>query len=388
MALGTVDGKRAEYGSGSFRVTNSGSVEYRFSYIGKDGESKRKSITGESINDCIKKAEVFKQKVNLYERDIDPYISMVRILRKAYKRDYDMGHVKEQGYCRNLANLAILEKSRIARMPIVEVTKSDVIKYFSTLSKYSESTVEKLHAQVKLAFSLAKLDGIIEDNFMERRDMKCPKVGKPTTKVSALTPRQQKMFVEHLENTDPPKGRNDYRIQLMIELYSGMRMGEINALRKEDIDFANNVIHVRRTISRGFEYRDFINETTKTSAGNRDVPISKKLRSYLEKALANQKYNDDNLIFYDYNKNSVISTSQVNNYYKRVCDKIGIPALGQHALRHTFATRCIESGIPAVVLKNWLGHTNIHITLDIYTDVFDSMNNSAVSNLDEYLDKL
>jgi len=388
MALGTIDGKRAEYGSGSFRVTNSGSVEYRFSYVGADGETKRKSITAESINDCIKKAELFRQKVNLYERDIDPYISMAKILRKAYKRDFDLGHVKEQGYCRNLANLSILEKSRIARMPIVEVTKSDVVKYFSTLSKYSESTVAKLHSQVKLAFSLAKMDSIIEDNFMERRDMKCPKVGKPTTKVMALTPRQQKMFVEHLENNDPPNGRNDYRLQLMIELYSGMRMGEINALRREDIDFEKNVIHVRRTISRGFEYREFLNDTTKTGAGQRDVPISKRLRPYLEKALEKQRYNEEDLIFYDYNKRSVISTSQVNNYYKRVCDKLGIPALGQHALRHTFATRCIESGIPAVVLKNWLGHTNIHITLDTYTDVFSGMNNVAVDNLDKYLDKI
>ena len=84
----------------------------------------------------------------------------------------------------------------------------------------------------------------------------------------------------------------------------------------------------------------------------------------------------------------MISTSQVNNYYRRICEKADIPIGGQHALRHTFATRCIESGIPAVVLKNWLGHSNIHITLDIYTDVFTAMNNKAVDNLDEYLEAL
>ena len=83
-----------------------------------------------------------------------------------------------------------------------------------------------------------------------------------------------------------------------------------------------------------------------------------------------------------------MTTSQVNCYYKRVCRKIGIPADGQHALRHTFATRCIESGIPAIVLKNWLGHTNIHITLDTYTDVFDSLNNEAVNNFDKYLEAM
>ena len=299
-----------------------------------------------------------------------------------------MGFVKEPGYCRNLSNLRILEKSKITRVPIRELSKGDVSGYLQTLTDYSESMVKKLYAQIKLAFSVALMEGLITENFMEHRDMKCPKVGRAKKKVSGLTPEQQKKLVEALETIEPPQGRNDYRLQLMIELYSGMRMGEINALRKEDIDFEKNVIHVRRTISRGFEYREFLSESTKTDAGQRDVPISDKLKPYLMKALEKQKPNKDNLIFYDYIKNSFVTTTQVNCYYRRICAKIGIPAEGQHALRHTFATRCIESGIPAIVLKNWLGHTNIHITLDTYTDVFNSLNNEAVNNFDKYLEAM
>ena len=67
------------------------------------------------------------------------------------------------------------------------------------------------------------------------------------------------------------------------------------------------------------------------------------------------------------------------HYYKRVCSSVGIESSGQHALRHTFATRCIEAGIPAVVLKTWLGHKDIHMTLDTYTDVFQAMDNDAIS---------
>lgn len=386
--LGANNGKRADFGSGSFRYTDSGKVEYRFGYTDEFGKTQRKSFTCDDMNECIAKAEAFKKRMELLTQDINPDESICRVLRRAYQKDYDMGFVREQGYCRNLANLRILEKSKIAKMPIREVTKGDVTKYFATLSDYSESMVKKLYAQVKLAFSIALMEGLITDNFMEHRDMKCPKVGKPKKKVSGLTTEQQKKFVEALESTAPPHGRNDYRLQLMIELYSGMRMGEINALRKEDIDFKKNVIHVRRTISRGFEYREFLNDTTKTDAGQRDVPISSKLKPYLEQSLAKQKPNKEDLIFYDYGKNSLVTTSQVNCYYKRVCRKIGIPADGQHALRHTFATRCIESGIPAIVLKNWLGHTNIHITLDTYTDVFDSLNNEAVINLDKYLETM
>ena len=78
----------------------------------------------------------------------------------------------------------------------------------------------------------------------------------------------------------------------------------------------------------------------------------------------------------------------MNSTFKRICDKAGLEHTGQHMLRHTFATRCIEAGVSPLVLKNWLGHTNIHITLDIYTDVFNSMNNKAVGEFDKYLESM
>ena len=83
---------------------------------------------------------------------------------------------------------------------------------------------------------------------------------------------------------------------------------------------------------------------------------------------------------------TVINTSQVNDYYQRVCKKIGLPAQGQHALRHTFATRCIASGIPPIVLKTWLGHKEISTTLDTYTDVFKNLDMKAVEQFDQYLE--
>ena len=57
-------------------------------------------------------------------------------------------------------------------------------------------------------------------------------------------------------------------------------------------------------------------------------------------------------------------------------------------MRHTFATRCIESGVPAVVLKEWLGHTDIHITLDTYADVFTGLQNDSINKYETYLDNL
>ena len=102
----------------------------------------------------------------------------------------------------------------------------------------------------------------------------------------------------------------------------------------------------------------------------------------LEQALEQMSDNQLGFIFYDCNKDDVISTKQVNSFFRRVIDKAGIPVRGQHALRHTFATRCIEAGVSAEVLRKWLGHKNIHMTLDTYADVFSSLHNKSIERFE------
>ena len=94
------------------------------------------------------------------------------------------------------------------------------------------------------------------------------------------------------------------------------------------------------------------------------------------------------VIFYNHKADKLVSTQQVNMFYKRLLNNADIKYRGQHTLRHTFAARCIESGVTAVVLKNWLGHSDIHMTIDIYADVFSKMDNDAMEKFDNYIDEL
>lgn len=64
------------------------------------------------------------------------------------------------------------------------------------------------------------------------------------------------------------------------------------------------------------------------------------------KALETMRPNPEGLVFYDHIKGSIIETTQVNSFFSRITEKAGIPVTGQHALRHSFATRCIEAGVP------------------------------------------
>lgn len=172
---------------------------------------------------------------------------------------------------------------------------------------------------------------------------------------------------------------------MLLELYCGMRIGEINALKPEDINFDKGYIYVSRTVSVGLNGKAILSETTKTAAGQRTVPINRFMIPLLEEALREMKENPYGLIFYDSRNDVIISTSRVSSVFNTICKRAGLKGFRQHCLRHTFATRCIEAGIEPVVLKCWLGHTDIRTTLDTYTDVFDRMELASIESFDDYI---
>jgi len=104
--------------------------------------------------------------------------------------------------------------------------------------------------------------------------------------IRILTEEEKLLFVKALDVHKVPHGRNSYIAQLYIQLYAGFRMGEINTLRSRDVNLEKGRIHIGCTIARGKKYRNFVKPSPKTIAGVRDVPIPKKLRPILQRAMA------------------------------------------------------------------------------------------------------
>ena len=155
---------------------------------------------------------------------------------------------------------------------------------------------------------------------------------------------------------------------IFICLSTGIRIGEICALTWDDIDTDNGVIHIRKTIQRiyvkenGIKKTELLIDTPKTATSMRDIPMIKDLYEILKplKKVVNNDY------FVLTNESTPTEPRTYRNYYKKLLDKLGIPPIKFHGLRHSFATRCIESKCDYKTVSVILGHSNISTTLNLY----------------------
>lgn len=151
-------------------------------------------------------------------------------------------------------------------------------------------------------------------------------------------------------------------------LSAGMRIGEVCALTWEDIDTDKGIISVRRTIQRiyvvedGIRKTELILDTPKTKNSIREIPMSKDLLRMLKpiKRIVNKSF------FVLTNDAKPTEPRTYRSYYKNLMRTLGMPELKFHGLRHSFATRCIESNCDYKTVSVLLGHSNISTTLNLY----------------------
>lgn len=155
---------------------------------------------------------------------------------------------------------------------------------------------------------------------------------------------------------------------ILISLHTGLRIGEVCALSWEDVDLQNRIIRVRHTVARvqniNIESSNstcLIIDSPKTKASIRDIPISSSLLPILLsiKKQASSQYVTSKTEHF-------VSPRTFEYRYRRLIEESGIHAVNYHALRHTFATRCIEAGVDVKSLSEMLGHANVNITLNTY----------------------
>lgn len=360
-------------------------AEYTIEMYDKNGKRKRKTISGKTRQEVKLKLEKVITELNTNTYVDKSKITFYQIAKEFIDTGYEMNKLKPSSYQRKLNTLKSISTHYIANMELQKITEKDLKDFFAYITKYSNSTIAKIYGIVNNTFKIAVRRNILRFNFLDDQiEFSIPYSNNRDKKVSAFTIEEQKKLIIALKETTCR-----YKYQFLISLFTGMRMGEINALDLDDIDFENKIIHIRRTITRGLDERAMVGSYTKTKSGTRDIIMDSNVEAIFREYLSSSYYykNDLHLLFCNSRK-LCISTDATNMMFKYICEQYNIgngSAMHQHMLRHTYATRCIESGMPASVLAKIMGHANVSTTLNVYCEVFDKFKQSHIDLSLNYL---
>ena len=373
--------KRRLNGDGSFKKRKNGLWEYMIVVPGqydKTGKAIRISTYGKTQADCREKA---KAKLNQYATGTvyaKDDVTIVQLAEQICKEKLDNGTTQKQSYERDLETVKRLED--IGNVPIQKVTAEQLQAFCNSKRTYSDSVLKKIYQMLRRVYREATERGIIPKNLMLKVTL--PKSSKPKEDVRALTIDEEKRFLATLYNNEVK-----YAAPMLIMLFTGMRMGEVLALQVCDIQ--DQILHITKTVSRGSKGKPFVNSNAKTDAGRRDIRIGEDLRAYFAMLTDGKKPND----YLFTNGGDIIDANTVYTSFKQtleqydILDHINGKKVTQHSLRHTYATRCIESGMQAKVLQHRLGHKDITTTYNIYGDVFALYEDACIDTSDKYMKK-
>ncbi len=255
--------------------------------------------------------------------------------------------------------------------------------YTDRLTFLSATTVLHHHRLLRKALNDAKGWQMIKIN--------------PADHVEAPKPKKYKAKVLNVDEIKPllkALNNDPLEVPVLLTLFLGMRRGELLALKWSDVDYKNKTITIQENLVRGGETGNelFLKEP-KSEDGTRTIPISDNILALLKKHKIRQ--NENKLKFGKYYKKSdymftretgdLINPAVFSREFKEFLEKNNLKKIRLHDLRHTSATLMLQSKVPAKTASERLGHSNIHITLDLYSHVLKDMKKEVSDVLDDII---
>lgn len=361
----------------------------RYSYRWTDSFGKRHSVYSKTLDQLRKKeAEIVKDITD----GIRPESSSVTLndifeIWKDTKRGLKETTIRSYHY-----TYSQYIESSLGEKPVNSIKKSDIKRFYNDLTEkqgYGINTINRIQSVLHQIFSVAVDDCYIRLNPSNGTvsDLKKSR-NLAAKKRKALTLEEEKIFLNFVKSNT--RFSRWYSI-FVVMLNTGMRVGEATGLRWQDVDFGNNVISVNHTLvyspnSDGkfvFSISD-----PKTEASVRSIPMLRTVRDILLRESATRTENTE-FIFTNRAGNPHYQTAlndAINNIVRTCNEEYGydvLPHFSCHTLRHTFATRMCERGVNMKVIQDILGHTDISITMNIYTDATNDMKRKAFQEFDD-----
>lgn len=310
------------------------------------------------------------------KRDKFKYFAVYWLTKKKFE-------VKESTYC-NYANLL---KNNI--IPILGEVKfnelnGDILQFFIYKAQgendLSEKTTKDCLGIIKQIIADGQEEGVIPQFVYSKRKLKYKKTELIGEDKKTYTEEEYKKIIDEiLKNIDYKK------LGILLGLYTGMRIGELCALQFKDIDFKEKCVRVTKTLQRTYNPTKDINPSeikitsTKTDNSNRTIPLTEDIVKIVKEMNAG----DEDYVLTG--KNKWTEPRTFRRFYQNFMKKIGIEPLKFHSLRHTFASMNIENGADVKTISEILGHSDVDVTLKIYTHTSNKAKRKAVEKFEALL---
>jgi integrase len=282
----------------------------------------------------------------------------------------------------------------IGKMLIANVKPMHCKKVFILMdANYAGSTIRQTYVAMGTMFKAAKMNDLISKHPMD--GVRFTKPVRAKDDIKFLTREDQRTFLETAQ-----RSHNYYQYALILE--TGLRTGEMIGLTWDAVDFEKRTLTVNKTLEFRHaqqhwragppktqqSYRtipltdrayDILKEIWESREGRKESPLLSQTLEYMDRrtGVTSQLVMRD-LVFINWRTGEPAKNSSYDTHLYKLCDEARINRFCMHALRHTYATRAIESGMQPKVLQKLLGHASIQTTMDRYVHVTTDSMDQAV----------
>lgn len=357
-------------------------------FLGRDAQGKRRNFN-KTIHGTKKDAQKFLT-AKLREKDLGIFIEPASVhlndFLDRWLEEIAKNKLRERTFdnYESLLNCHVREK--IGSKRLCDIQAYEIQKLYNGMKKadFSPKTIRHVHNVLSSALKQAVKWKMLMQNPCELCEL--PRQEKPEMKY--LSPEQTNKFLEVAKS-------DKWFLVFLVAIETGMRPEEYLGLQWKDVDFENKIIAVRRAVVTR-KGGGFIFTEPKTARSRRSIPLSNSMLSALkihrrkqleEKLKRGAKYQNFDLIFTSEIGTPIMHRNLLRRHFKPIIKAAELPEIRLYDLRHTTATLLLSAGENPKVVSERLGHASIVLTLDTYSHVLPSMQQTATDKLEIMLNR-
>ena len=328
----------------------------------------------------------FKKRFNSILNDINSgtyigksKITVYNIIKEHIEQKFKDGITKDNSYGRDIDTLNQIKNCCpiLINKDIQKVTLKDIQVAKDEIKFYSQSNIDKIWRLLKKSFSIASSPSVrlIPFNIMQDENLRKPTSEKKTKKVYPLQKEERKKLQSILDNEER---NHPYRDIVKMEWITAMRIGEVLARSKADINKEDLTLHIHNTLTKNKKGKIILGKHTKTynkktgiDEGERNFPIDAELDEIIKRQLNKKIFNIYGLLFWNYETNTFINPRRINEWLESINEKYKISKkqLHNHRLRHDRITQWKEAGMDISAIQYLAGHVEESDVTDDYIDI-------------------